>query len=239
MTDENLRFQFQVGELGDRASSAASALLGKATLATAPDLRHIAVARRLSVVAALATLALVVGGIFAVSLFASGALPWIVGTVLVVAVVGVIVLGLHAGGHGWFVPLPVIVLAGTWALVVSAGNWTSPAAWVLAVVAFLSAIVAAALIVPAVAYRHALGPSRSSTLPLGADGITLGPLNPVGLAKVNNETWTAQSVSGPLPAGAPIHVVKVEGLRLLVWSEAGNILGPDALGLANQEKEER
>jgi membrane-bound ClpP family serine protease len=76
-------------------------------------------------------------------------------------------------------------------------------------------------------------------LPLGADGITLGPLDPVGLAKVNNETWTAQSVSGPLPAGAPIHVVKVEGLRLLVWSEAGNVLGPDALGLANQEKEER
>ena len=128
MTDENLRSQFQVGELGERASSAASALLGKATLATAPDLRHIAVARRLSVVAALAAFALVVGGIFAVSLFASGALPWIVGTVLVAAVVGVIVLGLHAGGHGWFVPLPVIVLAGTWALVVSAGNWTSPAA---------------------------------------------------------------------------------------------------------------
>jgi membrane-bound ClpP family serine protease len=230
MTDENLRSQFQVGELGERASSAASALLGKATLATAPDLRHVAVARRLSVVAALAALALVVGGIFAVSLFASGALPWIVGTVLVMAVVGVIVLGLHAGGHGWFVPLPVIVLAGTWALVVSAGNWTSPAAW---------AFVAAALIVPAVAYRHALGPSRNSTLPLGADGITLGPLNPVGLAKVNNETWTAESVSGPLPAGAPIHVVKVEGLRLLVWSETGNVLGPDALGLANQEKEER
>jgi membrane-bound ClpP family serine protease len=239
MTDENLRSQFQLGELGERASSAASALLGKATLAKAPDLRHIAVARRLSVVAALAAFALVVGGIFAVSLFASGALPWIVGIVLVVAVVGVIVLGLHAGGHGWFVPLPVIVLAGTWALVVSAGNWTSPAAWALAALAFLSAFVAAALIVPAVAYRHALGPSHNSTLPLGADGITLGPLNPVGLAKVNNETWTAESVSGPLPAGVPIHVVKVEGLRLLVWSEAGNVLGPDALGLANQEKEER
>ena len=42
MTDENLRSQLQVGELGERASSAASALLGKATLATAPDLRHIA-----------------------------------------------------------------------------------------------------------------------------------------------------------------------------------------------------
>jgi hypothetical protein len=239
MNDENLRSQLQVGELGERASSAASALLGKATLATAPDLRHIAVARRLSVVAALAALVLVVGGTFAVSVFASAALPWIVGTVLVAAVVGVIVLGLHAGGHGWFVPLPVLVLAGAWALVVSAGQWTSPAAWALAALAFVSAFVAAALIVPAVAYRHALGPSHSSTLPLGADGITLGALSPVGLAKVNNETWTAESVSGPLPAGVPIHVVKVEGLRLLVWSEAGNVLGPDALGLANQEKEER
>ena len=65
MTDKNLRSQLQVGELGERASSAASALLGKATLATAPDLRHIAVARRLSVVAALAGFALVVGSIFA------------------------------------------------------------------------------------------------------------------------------------------------------------------------------
>jgi len=239
MTDENLRSQLHVGELAERASSAASALVGKATRATVPDLRHIAIARRLSIVAALAVLALVVGSILAVSLFASGALPWIVGTVLVAAVVGVIVLGLHAGGHGWFVPLPVLVLVGAWALVVSAGHWTSPAAWALAALAFVSAFAAAALVVPAVAFRHALGPSRSSTLPLGADGIALSPLCPVGLAKVNNETWTAESVSGPLPAGAPVHVVKIEGLRLLVWSETGNVLGPDALGLANQEKEER
>jgi hypothetical protein len=31
--------------------------------------------------------------------------------------------------------------------------------------------------------------------------------------------------------------VSVEGVRLVVWSEAGNIPGPDALGLDNLEKE--
>lgn len=239
MTDEHQRSHLHVGEFSARASSAASALLDKATGATAPDLRHIAVARRLSVAIALAALGLVVAGVFAVSIFASGALPWIVGTVLVLAVLGVIVLGVHAGGHGWFVPIPVLVLAGLWALVVSAGHSTSPAAWVLAALAFMGALLASALILPAIAYRHALGPSRHSALPLGADGISLSPLEPVGLAKVNNETWTAESLSGPLPAGAPVHVVRMEGLRLLVWSEAGNVLGPDALGLTNQEKEER
>jgi membrane-bound ClpP family serine protease len=67
--------------------------------------------------------------------------------------------------------------------------------------------------------------------------VAITALAPTGIARVKNETWTAQSVSGPLPAGAPVHVVKVEGVRLLVWSEAGNIPGPDALGLTNQEKE--
>ena len=40
-----------------------------------------------------------------------------------------------------------------------------------------------------------------------------------------------------MPAGAAVHVVKVEGLRLLVWSEAGTIPGPNVLGQTTQEKE--
>ena len=64
-------------------------------------------ARRLFVMAAAAALGTVVGAVLLVSLFASGALPWLVGTILVVAASGVVVLGLHAGGHGWFVPIPV------------------------------------------------------------------------------------------------------------------------------------
>jgi membrane-bound ClpP family serine protease len=238
MTEDQLRSHLQLGELNQRASSAASALLQKANTANAPDLRHHALARRLFLVAALGVLGLVVGAVLLVSFLASGALPWIVGSILVLAAVGVIILGLHAGGHGWFVPLPVLVLAGAWALTVSAGGSSSAAAWILAALAFITAVLAAVLVVPAIAYRHAPLTVRGPDALVGASGTTLSPLNPTGRARVNNETWTAESLSGPLPAGAPIHVVRVEGLRLLVWSEVGAVLGSDALGLTNQEKEE-
>ena len=53
MSEEHLRAHLHLGELNERASSAASALLQKTTGAQAPDLRHIALARRLFVTAAL------------------------------------------------------------------------------------------------------------------------------------------------------------------------------------------
>ncbi len=238
MTEDHLRSHLQLGELNQRASAATSALLQKANTADAPDLRHLALARKLFLAVVLGALGFGIGAVLLVSFLASGALPWIVGSILVVAAVGVIILGLHAGGHGWFVPLPVLVLAGVWALTGSAGSWTSAAAWVLAALAFMSAALATVLVVPAVAYRHAPLTVRGPDALVGAAGTTLSPLNPTGRARVNNETWTAESLSGPLPAGVPIHVVRVKGLRLLVWSEAGAVLGADALGLTNQEKEE-
>src|SRR5579871_4398829 len=105
MSEEHLRSHLQLGGLNERASSAASALLQKTTGAQTPDLRHVALARRLFVTAAVAVLGLLVGSVLLVSFLASGALPWIVGVILILAAVGVVVLGLHAGGHGWFVPI--------------------------------------------------------------------------------------------------------------------------------------
>lgn len=194
-------------------------------------------ARRFFAIAAVAALGIVVGAVLLASLLASGALPWVVATILVVAAAGVIALGLHAGGHGWFVPIPVLALTGAWALTVSAGSWASATAWALAALAFSSAAVAAVLVVPAITYRHLRGPSRGTEQLVGAGGTTVSPLTPSGIARVNNETWTAESLSGPLPAGAPVHVVKVDGLRLLVWSEAGAVPGDEALVLTKQEKE--
>ena len=90
MSEEHLRSHLQLGELGGRASSAASALLQKTTGAQAPDLRHIALARRLFVTAAIAVLGLLIGSVLLVSFLASGALPWIVGVILILAAVAVI-----------------------------------------------------------------------------------------------------------------------------------------------------
>jgi membrane-bound ClpP family serine protease len=225
--------------LSRRASAAASALQQHTTGMAAPDLRHVALARRIFSATVLAGLALLVAVIIVVSAFAVSALPWVVGVLLALATVGVIVVGIHAGGHGWFVPLPVLVLAGAWALTAAAGDWAAPAGWVLACLTLLGALGGAVLVVPAIAYRHSFGSAQGTEALIGAEGVTLGPLSPNGVVRVKNETWTAESLSGPLPKGAPVHVVRVEGLRLLVWSEAGTIPGPDALGSTTQEKEER
>ena len=85
MTEEHLRSHLQLGELNQRASAATSALLQKANTADAPDLRHLALARKLFLGLVLGTLGLVIGAVLLVSFLASGALPWIVGSILVVA----------------------------------------------------------------------------------------------------------------------------------------------------------
>ena len=51
-------------------------------------------------------------------------------------------------------------------------------------------------------------------------------LTPVGVVRVGGENWSAESVSGTLPAGAPVHVLAARGVRLEVWSEVGTV--PDA-----------
>jgi membrane-bound ClpP family serine protease len=237
MTEDPL-FPPPIGDLQHRASAAATSLLHHASGAAAPDLKHVALVRRVIVLAALGAAGVVVGLVVLLSLVASAALPWVIGVGLVAALVGVVVLGIHAGGHGLLVPLPVLVLAVIWVIMVTSGNGGTAGAWVLAALVFGSALAAAILILPALAYRHLPAQPVGGTPLIGASGVAVSPLAPTGIARVNNETWTAESLSGPLPAGAPVHVARVQGVRLLVWSEAGTIPGPETLGSNQQEKEE-
>lgn len=211
-----------------RAAFAASQLRHQAATASAPELRHLVVARRLGAGAVIALVLVVAGVVSSVSVVAPGWLPWMVGAAVAAAVVAIVLLGIHAGGHGWFVPLPVVALGGAWTLTASAGAWDSPAAWSLAALCLLCALVGAVLVVPAIAYRHAAPVVGGASALVGASGTATTDLCPNGIAKVNNESWTAQSLSGPLPAGAPVHVARVEGLRLLVWSELGTVPGSAA-----------
>jgi membrane-bound ClpP family serine protease len=46
--------------------------------------------------------------------------------------------------------------------------------------------------------------------------VALTALSPEGVVRVQSEEWTAVAMDEPIPAGTPVEVVSVEGLRLYV-----------------------
>jgi membrane-bound ClpP family serine protease len=144
-------------------------------------------------------------------------------SILVVVAVGVAV-GAHTGPHGVVAAGALGVLASIGFVVgvtelVPAGSRPALAWFLLAGTAFVSAgaLVAGAVALPALRRRQpAFAPGRL----WGADGVAVTDLTPEGTVRVRGETWTAESMSGRLPAGAAIEVIEVEGLRLRVVSDA-------------------
>lgn len=184
--------------------------------------------RIVSAVTALAVAAFLAGVAFAcASVVGPLALDWLIGGIVVALVVATAVVSAHAGGHAWFIPLPAAALAVVWLLSISGNNRHASSWWLLAGSAACScvAVLFAASILRARAASHRI---PAATL-VGADGVAVSELAPVGIARVRGETWTAESVSGPLAAGASVHVLRAEGLRLLVWSEQGEVPGAAAL----------
>jgi membrane-bound serine protease (ClpP class) len=187
---------------------------------------------RVGRVALIVAVVAVVGGIgFAVAaVSAPPSVRWGTGVILLVLLGATVLLSAHAGGHAWLVPLPAFILAVAWAFTASA---SSPVAgWCLvALCAFASG---AALVVAGTALRQRLRGTLVGLPPLrGTDGVAVTSLSPVGVVQVAGEKWTAESVSGRLPAGAPVHVLGVRGVRLEVWSEMGTV--PDGRMLGNEE----
>lgn len=180
-------------------------------------------------VVALAAITIVGAVIFGIaSAMGSVELAWATGAVLAALLIVTWVLCAHAGGHAWLVPVPAFGVTVVWALTAASGKWSSATTWWLAVAS--AAMSGGAVLVAGTALRQRLAGVRSAAPPLaGADGFALTALSPTGVVRVGGETWTAESVSGPLPAGAPVHVVSVRGLRLLVWSEIGTVPGADTL----------
>ncbi len=171
------------------------------------------------------------GVVFAVAAVAPPAgLLWGTGAVLLVLLAATWLLGAHAGGHAWFVPLPALVLATLWAL--TASSHSAGAGWWL--VALSATASAAGIIVASTALRQRLRGGLALLPSLrGAAGVAVTDLRPLGVVRVGGETWSAESVSGPLPAGAPVHVLAARGVRLEVWSEVGRV--PDAAVLDLEE----
>ena len=122
-------------------------------------------------------------------------MAWLIGAVLVVMAGTAAVVGAHAGPHGLFGPVAAVGLAVGWFLAASTAGATSGTAW------WLAGTCAAACAVSA--------------------GLALPALDPVGVVQLHGESWTAESVSGTVPAGAEVRVVSVDGVRVRVWSEEG------------------
>ncbi len=172
----------------------------------------------------IAVLAAVGGIAFAVAAVADPVtVRWGTAAILLVLLAAVILLCAHAGGHAWFVPLPALALAALWAFTASA---RSPAAgWWLVTLSALAC--GGAVVVAGTALRQRARMSLVVLAPVrGATGVAVTALTPVGVVQVGGEAWSAESVSGTLPAGVPVHVLSVRGVRLEVWSEEGTV--PDA-----------
>jgi membrane-bound ClpP family serine protease len=143
--------------------------------------------------------------------------------VILVVVAVAVAVGVHTGPHGMVaagglgVAASVAFVVGVIALAPSDSRTVIGLGLLAAAGAVSAAALVAGLIALPALRRHepAVAPSRL----WGADGVALTDLNPLGTARVRGESWTAESLSGPLPAGTTVHVVEVEGLRLRVISD--------------------
>ena len=147
-------------------------------------------------------------------------MAWLIGAALVVMVAAASLGGAHAGPHGLLGPVAALGLAVGWFVAAATAGATSGTAWWLAGTCAAACIVSAAVALPALRYRR-MGPALGLPAAPGEAGRAVTALDPVGVVQLHGESWTAESLSGPVPAGAEVRVVSVDGVRLRVWSEEG------------------
>jgi membrane-bound serine protease (ClpP class) len=160
----------------------------------------------------------ILGTLSLIAAFASfGALPvQLLGVALLVASAVFFLLELKHPGLGAF------TVAGAATLVLGGLTLFNPSVpnarvspWLivtvtLVLVAFFATVVTAAL------SARRLPRTAPATGVLGATGTVIRDLDPEGIVRVGGEDWTAWSETGMVPAGAPVRVVAIDGLRLRV-----------------------
>ncbi len=209
----------------ERRARMAAADLRRATAVRPPDLGELVTVRKITrvgqVVLVVAAVAVMGAVAFALATVADPAgLRWGTAAILLALLVGTGLLCAHAGGHAWFVPLPALVLAVAWAFTASAHS--SEAGWWLVALSALAC--AGGVLLAGSALRQRLRGTVVGLPPLrGTTGVAITDMTPTGVVRVGGENWSAASVSGNLPAGAPVHVAGVRGVRLDVWSEMGAV----------------
>jgi membrane-bound ClpP family serine protease len=162
----------------------------------------------------------------------------LVAVVILVVVALAIAVGVHTGPHG-LVAAGALGIAASVGFVIGiialapTGTRTFVAWFLLAATGLISvgAVAAGAVALPALRRRQAAIGAGGL---FGADGVAVTELTPEGTVRVRGETWSAESMSGRVPMGAPVHVMEIDGLRLRVWSDA---VEPDGLPQASRDEE--
>ena len=143
---------------------------------------------------------------------------WVIAGILLGLVVLVSLIGFHVGPHAHVAAGILGAVAAVWLIVMAVDGFTAPLLWAL-----LSADVVVSGGIGVVAWKGLTTPAnyaeRRLVSPLGAEGVALGELCPEGIVRVNGEDWSAVALHGTVPAGSPIQVVRVAGVRLEVWGD--------------------
>jgi membrane-bound serine protease (ClpP class) len=162
------------------------------------------------------------------SLVSFGFLPVrLIGLVFLIASVVCFVIELKAPGLGiWGVLGLVFLLLGGWFLYDRAGG-VEVSPWTLAGVAIFAGTFFGIIVAAALKIRHE--PSAWNRTVIGREGVALpagvGPQG--GIVRVDAEEWRAVSPSGPIPGGAKIRVLSLDGLVLTVEPLTGEHASTD------------
>ena len=140
----------------------------------------------------------------------------LIGLVLLAASIVFFVIELKAPGLGWWSAAGIasLVLGGLFLFNPSGGVSVSP--WVILPVAIVMALFFGVVVAKALEMRR-MPPAQGPEVVVGREGVVLaGGLDPEGVVRVSAEEWRARSDAGPIPAGTPIRVTKLDGLVLTV-----------------------
>jgi membrane-bound ClpP family serine protease len=154
---------------------------------------------------------------------------WIVAGVLLTLVVLTALSGFHVGPHAHAVSGALAVVTAVWLLVMAATGHAVPALWALLTADLVLLVIVATLFLLARAALRRPGAPPADPSLAGVMGTAVSSLSPEGVVRVRGENWSAVSVNGSVPAGDPVQVLGVRGVRLEVWAE-NNIgtSGPEA-----------
>ncbi len=138
------------------------------------------------------------------------------------AILALVLLGLHIGPHGSIVSAVTGMAIGVVTTILISSSHVSAGL----IIGFLLAVLASTGAVVAFALRglrgsaNAANASHELSRVFDSNGTVITDIAPMGTVKIGGDLWSALSESGqPIAAGTKVYATRVEGLRVFVVPE--------------------